>query len=54
MSDKELDKIEQRRQDFAKRKAIEQFMFDTYAKAKEMGCTISVNPKTGKMSWGLI
>lgn len=54
MVDKELEKLEQRRQDFAKRKAIEQFMYETYAKAKEMGCTISVNPKTRKMSWGLI
>lgn len=37
-----------------KRLAIEQFMKDTYYKAKEMGCIIKVNPKTKQMSWELI
>ena len=42
---------EERKKEFERNKQIENLMFETMQKAKELNCEIKVNAKTGKMSW---
>jgi hypothetical protein len=42
---------EENQKDIKQNLAIENLMKETYNKAKELNCNISVNTKTGRMSW---